>query len=92
MLKKGEGGVVLRHLIKQPLSVDELRVLAAKLGGPKELIAPKRRAEAGTLDGDKLLAWLAADGARVRRPIIVAGKTATVGFPTATQDGWEKIL
>jgi arsenate reductase-like glutaredoxin family protein len=84
--RTGEGAFVLRHLIKEPLTADELRVLSKKLGGPKELVAPKRRAEAGQLDGEKLIAWLAEDGARVRRPIIVTAKKVTLGFTKTTPD------
>lgn len=62
------------------------------MGGPKELVAPKRRAEAEGLDGEKLIAWLAADGARVRRPIVVVGKKVTVGFTAAAQDQLGKNL
>ena len=76
----------MRNLIKEPLTADELRALAAKVGGPRELVAPKRRAEAEGLDGEKLIAWLAADGARVRRPIVVVGKKVTLGFNAAAQE------
>jgi arsenate reductase-like glutaredoxin family protein len=82
----------LRNLIKEPLTVDELRKLAAKVGGASELVAPKRRAEAEGLDGDELLAWLAADGGRVRRPIVVAGKTVTLGFAGDAKATLEEIL
>jgi arsenate reductase-like glutaredoxin family protein len=82
--KKGEDGFTLRNLVKEKLSADELRKLAKQIGGPKELVAPKRRAEAEGLDGEKLIAWLAEDGARLRRPIIVAGKTVTLGFTKDT--------
>jgi arsenate reductase-like glutaredoxin family protein len=82
--EKGEDGFELRNLIKEPLTVDELRKLAKQVGGPKELVAPKRRAEAESLDGEKLIAWLAEDGARLRRPIIVSGKTVTLGFTKDT--------
>jgi arsenate reductase-like glutaredoxin family protein len=75
-----EDGFELRNLIKDPLSADELRTLASRVGGADHLIAPKRRAEAEGLSGEKLLKWLAEDGARVRRPIVVAGKTITLGF------------
>ena len=75
-----EDGFELRNLINEPLSADELRVLASRVGGAEHLVAPKRRTEAEGLDGEKLLKWLAADGARVRRPIVVAGKTITLGF------------
>jgi arsenate reductase-like glutaredoxin family protein len=78
--KVSDDGVELRNLVKEPLAVDELRVLASRVGGAEHLVAPKRRAEAEGLNGEKLLKWLAADGARVRRPIVVAGKTITLGF------------
>lgn len=55
----------------------------------KDLVAPKKRAEAGDLDGEKLLAWLAADGARVRRPIVVVGKTVTLGYK---EDAMKELL
>src|SRR3954462_6211292 len=75
-----EEAVELRNLIKEPLTADELRVLASRVGGAEHIVEPKRRAEAEGLNGEKLLKWLAEDGARVRRPIVVAGKTITLGF------------
>jgi arsenate reductase-like glutaredoxin family protein len=63
------------------------------VGGPKELVAPKRRAEAEKLDGEKLIAWLAEDGGRLRRPIVVlGGKKATLGFHAAAQEQLKKAL
>ena len=55
-------------------------------------MAPKRRAEAEGLGGEQLIAWLAADGGRVRRPIVVAGKKATLGFDAAAQEALKKIV
>ena len=81
-----------RNLIKQPLSAAELKALAKKAGGPKELVAPKRRAEAEGLDGEKLIAWLAADGGRVRRPIIEVAGELTLGFTEATREKLEELL
>ena len=81
-----------RNLIKQPLDAAELRALAKKAGGAELLVAPKRRAEAEGLSGEKLIAWLAADGARVRRPIVVAGKKLTLGFNAAAQEQLKKNL
>src|SRR3954465_12896621 len=75
-----EEALALRNIIKEPLTADELRVLASRVGGAEHLVAPKRRAEAEGLNGEKLLRWLAEDGARVRRPIGGAGKTITLGF------------
>lgn len=85
MRREGESGVALRNLIKEPLSADEIRALAAKVGGAENLVAPKRRAEAAGLSGEKLIAWLAADGAHIRRPIIVRGKVVLLGFAKDTQ-------
>src|SRR5262249_29657168 len=88
--KKGEHGFTLRNLIKQPLGRDELLHLAKQVGGAQHLVAPKRRAEAEGLSEAALLDWLAEDGAHVRRPIIVAGRTVTLGFtkdtPAALED------
>jgi arsenate reductase-like glutaredoxin family protein len=87
-----EDGFELRNLIKEPLSADELRVLASRVGGADHLVAPKRRAEAEGLTGEKLLNWLAEDGARVRRPIVVAGKTITLGFTDSAREELTKAL
>jgi arsenate reductase-like glutaredoxin family protein len=81
-----------RNLIKQPLTADEIRALAKKAGGAEQLIAPKRRAEAEGLSGEKLIAWLAEDGARVRRPIIEAGGELTLGFAADTQEKLQRLL
>ena len=82
----------MRNLVKEPLDADELRKLAALAGGPEELVAPKRRGEAEGLSGEKLIAWLAADGGRVRRPIVVTGKKLTLGFNAAAQEQLKKNL
>jgi arsenate reductase-like glutaredoxin family protein len=84
--------VELRNIIKEPLSVEELRRLASRVGGVDELVAPKRRAEAEGLHGEKLLRWLAADGARVRRPIVVTGAKVTLGFSEAAREELETAL
>src|SRR6266481_6092772 len=81
-----------RNLIKQPLTASELRVLAAKAGRAEQLVAPKRRAEAEGLSGEKLIAWLAQDGARVRRPIIEAGGELTLGFAADAQEKLQRLL
>ena len=81
-----------RNLIKQPLSAAELKALAKKAGGPEQLVAPKRRAEAEGLSGDKLIAWLAEDGARVRRPIIEVGGKVLLGFAADAREALEGLL
>jgi arsenate reductase (glutaredoxin) len=86
LARKVGDALELRNIIKEPLSVDELRRLASRTGGVDELVAPKRRAEAEGLQGEKLLKWLAADGARVRRPIVVTGAKVTLGFSESTRE------
>ena len=81
-----------RNLIREPLSAAELTALAAKAGGPENLVAPKRRAEAAGLGGKALIAWLAEDGGRVRRPIIEAGGKLTLGFTEETRQTLEEAL
>ena len=56
------------------------------------MVAPKRRAEAEGLHGEKLLRWLAADGARVRRPIVVTGAKVTLGFSEAAREELDEAL
>ena len=82
----------LRNVIKEPLSADEIRKLAKRAGGPKLLVAPKRRSEAEALDGEELIEWLAADGARLRRPIIETGKGLTLGFTAESRQALELLL
>jgi arsenate reductase-like glutaredoxin family protein len=81
-----------RNLVKQPLTVAELKALAKRAGGPEQLVAPKRRADAEGLTGEKLYAWLAADGGNVRRPIIELADALFVGFSTATRAELQKKL
>jgi arsenate reductase-like glutaredoxin family protein len=90
--KLPEDAFSLRNLIKEPLTMDELRRLASRVGGAEHLVAPKRRAEADGRNGEKLLRWLAEDGARVRRPIVVAGKKTTLGFTDSVREELEKEL
>ena len=81
-----------RNLIKEPLDAAELRALAKKAGGAEQLVAPKRRAEAEGLSGEKLIAWLAEDGGRVRRPIIEVGGELTLGFAADAQEKLSQLL
>src|SRR5690348_10876146 len=75
-----------RNLIKQPLTAAELRALAKKAGGAEQLVAPMRKKEAEGLSGEKLIAWLAEDGGRVRRPIVEVGDERTLGFAADAQE------
>ncbi len=81
-----------RNLIQEPLTAAELRALAKKAGGAEQLVAPKRRKEAEGLSGEKLIAWLAEDGGRVRRPIIEVGGELTLGFAADAQEKLSRLL
>ena len=93
--KVKEPELALRNLIKEPLTVEELRQLAKRVGGAENLVAPKRRAEAPKVEdhsGEPLLQWLAADGGRVRRPIISTPKGVTLGFAADARTELESVL
>jgi arsenate reductase-like glutaredoxin family protein len=90
--KRGETGVKLRHLLKEKLSRDEIEALAKRVGDARELVAPKRRAQAEALSGAKLIDWLAADGGHLRRPIVIVGNKITLGFNAASQAELESAL
>jgi arsenate reductase-like glutaredoxin family protein len=91
-LARRKHAVEERNLIKEPLNAAELRALAKKAGGAEQLVAPKRRAEAEGLSGEKLIAWLAEDGGRVRRPIIEVGGGVTLGFAADAQEKLTRLL
>jgi arsenate reductase len=69
-----------RDLIQQPLTQTEIKELAAKLGGIRELVAPKRREETAKLTDAQLVKHLAENPNHVRRPIIDTGKVIVAGF------------
>jgi arsenate reductase-like glutaredoxin family protein len=68
------------------LTEAELRLLAQKLGGIRELIAPKKRKETETIPDADLYAHLAKNPNLVRRPIIEAGDETLVGFTAQTRE------
>lgn len=76
---------VERELMKQPLTEKEVRALAARLGGIRELVGPKRREELAPLSDAELVAHLAKNPGHVRRPLIDTGKILTAGFTAATR-------
>lgn len=82
----------LRDLIKQPLSKEEVRTLARRAGGAAALVAPKQRKEAEGMTEAQLVEWLAADGRRLRRPIIDTGRVVTLGFAADAREALEKAL
>lgn len=80
----------MRELTKKPLSEAEVRALGAKLGGVRELIAPKRKAELGGLGEEELVRHLAENPNHVRRPLIDTGKQLAAGFTAAVRASLEK--
>ena len=81
---KGIEPTVVEYL-KTPPSAAELTAILGKLGkGPRDILRAKEAAEAGIakdLDGDALVAALAANPAAIERPIVVKGDQARVGRP-----------
>jgi arsenate reductase len=90
--KAGEPNIKLRNLIKEPLDEAELRALAPKVGGVRQLVAPKRRAEAEPIPDEKLFSWLAEEGGRLRRPIVLVGRKVTLGFAADAKEALEALL
>ena len=78
--------LVERDLMKQPLTEGEVRALGERLGGIREMVAPKRRGEAEAIADGKLAAWLAANPNFVRRPLIDTGKVLVGGFTAQTRE------
>jgi arsenate reductase len=76
--------------VKQPLTEDEVKALAKRLGGVRELIAPKKRAELESLTDAQLVKNLAANPGNVRRPLIDTGKILTAGFTKQVKETLEK--
>ena len=74
--------------MKEPLTADEIRKLAGKVSGVRELVAPKKREEAAAVPDAKLPDWLAEDGKRMRRPIIESGAKVTLGFSKDIEANW----
>lgn len=74
-----------------PLSEEELLALSKKLGGIRELVAPKRRAETAKLKDAALLKLLASEPNYVRRPIIQVGSMTLAGFTRETRERLERV-
>ncbi len=74
-----------RDLVNEPLSEAELSALAKKLGGPRELIAPKRAKELADLADSEVIPHLAKNPGHVRRPLFDLGRTALGGFTEQTR-------
>ena len=90
-----EKGVAIRsyrNLKEQPLSEDEVRDLAEKVGGVEKLFsrrAMKYRAmglHERDLSDDELVRLMAQEYTFVTRPVLVRGDRATAGFSTKRVD------
>jgi arsenate reductase len=84
--------LVVRNLIKEPLTEAEVKRLGRQAGGLRNLVAPKRRAEAEAVPDAGLAAWLAGDGGRVRRPIVAVDGQVTLGFAGDARAALEALL
>ena len=72
--------MIERELTRAPLTAAELKALGKRLGGVRELVGPKRRAETADLNDAQLVEHLVANPGHVRRPLIDTGKVLTAGF------------
>lgn len=81
-----------RNLKEEPLSVDEVRGLAAKVGGAEKLFskrAMKYRSmglHEREVSEDEMLRLMSEEYTFVTRPVIVRGGRATAGFSTKRAD------
>ncbi len=82
-----ENGVdpVIVEYLKSPPSAAELKAILKKLGlGPRDILRAKEAREEGidtSLDGDALVAAIAAHPRALERPIVVKGAKAALGRP-----------
>ncbi|REG28848.1 arsenate reductase [Archangium gephyra] len=79
-------------MVKQPLSEAEVRALAARMGGVRGLIAPKRKGELEALGDEELVKHLAENPNHVRRPLIDTGSQVLGGFTAEVRAALEKQL
>lgn len=75
-----------RNLFKEPLTRDEIAALAKKAGGAINLVAPTRRDEVAGMTKTQIVAYLAEDPKRFRRPIIDTGSDLHLGFTKAVRE------
>lgn len=75
-----------RNIVRQPLTAAEIRALGRRAGGVAELVAPQRRSQTEGMTDAEIVAWLAADPSRLRRPIIDTGAAVLLGFTAAVRD------
>jgi arsenate reductase-like glutaredoxin family protein len=74
-----------RNLIREPLSVAEIKALAKRVGGVAELVGPTKRREVEGLSDAQVISWLRDDPKRFRRPLIDLGDEVLLGFNAAVR-------
>ncbi|HEX9711031.1 MAG TPA: ArsC/Spx/MgsR family protein [Actinomycetota bacterium] len=68
------------------MTPSEIKQLGHRAGGVRELVAPRRRAEVEGMSDRQVVAYLAQDPARLRRPIIDTGGRIHLGFSKAVRE------
>lgn len=68
------------------MSAQEIRALAERAGGARELVKPTARAEVEGMTDAQIVGWLSEDPKRFRRPIIDTGAGITLGFTKAVRE------
>lgn len=68
------------------MSGKEIATLAKRAGGAINLVAPTRRAEVDGMTDPQIVAYLAEDPKRLRRPIIDTGDALHLGFSKAVRE------
>ncbi|MFP5225847.1 MAG: arsenate reductase family protein [Actinomycetota bacterium] len=74
-----------RNLIKEPLSVAEIKAMGNRVGGVVELVGPTKRREVEGMSDSQIIAWLREDPKRFRRPLIDLGDDVLLGFNAAVR-------
>ena len=74
-----------RDVTRQPLSAAEVKALAKRLGGIRELVGPKKREELASLSDAELVKHLAENPGHLRRPLIDTGDALYAGFTAETR-------
>ena len=67
-------------MFKQRLTPQEIRAIGKRAGGVRELVKPTARADVAGMSDAQIVAWLAEDPNRLRRPIIDTGSAIYLGF------------
>jgi arsenate reductase-like glutaredoxin family protein len=91
-LEKSGKDFELRHLLKEPLTSAELKQIASRVGGIRELVKPLNRSETEKLSDAELVEHLAKNPNHVRRPIIDSGGEILLGFAAPQKTKLSELL